>query len=102
LIIAGMMWQFVVSPAIIYRGLGTLRWSAIRKRTWLQTPRDPKTDRPNPRLYWWVLPPSLFLALANYVLAGYRDAPMAWPLPALKMPYYADTSQLATPELQGQ
>ena len=33
LMIAGMAWQFVVSLAIMYRELGTLRWSAIRQRT---------------------------------------------------------------------
>ena len=46
MMIAGMAWQFVVSLVIVYRELGTLRWSAIRQRTWLQTPRDPGTDRP--------------------------------------------------------
>src|SRR5512143_2723596 len=53
LMIAGMGWQFIVALVIIYRELGTLRWSAIRQRTCLQTPRDPKTDQPNPKLYWW-------------------------------------------------
>src|SRR5512140_1095722 len=43
LIIAGMAWQFVVSLVIVGRELGTLRWSAIRQRTWLQAPRDPAT-----------------------------------------------------------
>src|SRR5512141_2595132 len=52
LIIVGMVWQFVVLLAIMYRELGTLRWSAIRQRTWLQTPRDPKIEQPNRRLYW--------------------------------------------------
>src|SRR5512140_2414403 len=47
LIIAGMAWQFIVSLVIIYRELGTLRWSAIRQRTWLQTPRDPGTEHAN-------------------------------------------------------
>jgi hypothetical protein len=102
LIIGGMVWQFIVSLVIIYRELGTLRWSAIRKRTWLQTPRDPKTDQPNPRQFWWVLPPLLFSALVNFVLTGYLDAPMAWLFPALKMPSYADMSLLATPEFHGQ
>jgi membrane protease YdiL (CAAX protease family) len=101
LIIAGMVWQFIVSLVIIYRELGTLRWSAIRQRTWLQTPRDPRTDQPNPRLFWWVLPPLLFLALTNYILADYLDVSMSWLFPALKMPSYADMSQLATPEFQG-
>src|SRR5512140_1813187 len=47
LIIAGMAWEFVVALVLLYRELGTLRWSAIRQRTWLQTPRDPQTEQPN-------------------------------------------------------
>ncbi len=60
LTITGMAWQFVVSLVILYREVGTLRWSAIRQRTWLQTPRDPGTDRPNSRLFWWILPAGIF------------------------------------------
>jgi len=102
LIIAGMGWEFVVALVILYRELGTLRWSAIRQRTWLQTPRDPKTDQPNPRLYWWLLPPLLIDFLFGIVLAGYLDAPMAWLFPALKEPDYAAMSQLASPQFAGQ
>jgi hypothetical protein len=102
LIIAGMVWQFVVSLVIIYRELGTLRWSAIRQRTWLQTPRDPRTDQPNLRLFWWVLPPLIFNALFGIVLAGYLDAPMVWLFPALQQPQFTEMSQLAVPEFQGQ
>ena len=99
LVIVGMVWQFVVSLVIMYRELGTLRWSAIRQRTWLQTPRDPRTGKPSSRLYWWVLPPLFFLALVVFVLAGYLDAPMAWLFPAL---HPVEMSQLATAEFQGQ
>ncbi len=63
LMIAGMAWQFVVSLVILHRELGTLRWSAIRQRTWLQTPRDPGTGQPNPRLFWWLAPAGFFAAL---------------------------------------
>lgn len=102
LTIVGMVWQFVVSLAIIYRELGTLRWSAIRQRTWLQTPRDPRTDQPNRKLYWWLLLPLLFSALVNMGLAGYLEAFMAWLFPALQPALYMDQTQLATPELRGQ
>ena len=88
LMIAGMGWQFVVSLVIIYRELGTLRWSAIRQRTWLQTPRDPRTDQPNPRLFWWLLPAMFFSALVSFGLAGFLDAPMAWLFPALQPAQY--------------
>ena len=102
LMIAGMAWQFVVSLVIIYRELGTLRWSAIRQRTWLQTPRDPGTDRPNRRLYWWLLPALCFSGLVNIGLAGYLDAPMAWLFPALQPPQYQEMDQLASPAFLGQ
>ena len=99
-IIAGMAWQFVVSLAIMYHELGTLRWSAIRQRTWLQTPLDPKTGQPSRKLYWWLILPLLYNAITGLVLAGYLDAPMRWLFPGLKPPY--EMSQLMTPELQGQ
>ncbi len=102
LLIVGMGWQFAVSLVIIYRELGSLRWSAIRKRTWLQTPRDPRTDQPNARLFWWVLPALFFSGLASIVLAGYLNAPMAWLFPALQPAPFMDMSKLATPALQGQ
>lgn len=102
LIIAGMVWQFVVAVVILFRELGTLRWSAVRARLWLQTPRDPVTDQPNPQLYWWLLPPLLFDALVILVLAKYLDAPMAWLFPALQPAPYMNMEQLATPEFHGQ
>jgi uncharacterized protein len=102
LMIAGMAWQFVVALVILYRELGTLRWSAVRQRTWLHTPRDPKTGQPNRKLFWWVLPPLLFNALVIFVLANYLDAPMAWLLPALKAPAYASMEQLTGPQFVGQ
>lgn len=102
LMIAGMMWQFVVSLVIVYRELGTLRWSAIRQRTWLQTSRDPRTDQRNPRLFWWLLPVLFFSALVNIGLAGYLDAPMTRLFPALEPPPFTNIEQLASPEFKGQ
>jgi membrane protease YdiL (CAAX protease family) len=102
LMIAGMAWQFIVSLVIIYRELGTLRWSAIRQRTWLQTPRDPRTDQPNPRLFWWLLPAILFAGLVGFGLAGYLEAPIAWLFPALRPAMYMDMAPMASPEFQGQ
>jgi uncharacterized protein len=102
LMIAGMTWQFVVSLVIIYRELGTLRWSAIRRRTWLQIPRDPKTDQPNPRLFWWLLPCLIFSGVVGLGIGNYLNAPLTWLFPALKPALYMDTSQLVAPEFQGQ
>ena len=102
LMIAGMAWQFVVSLVILYRELGTLRWSAICQRTWLQTPRDPRTDQPKPRLFWWLLPAGIFSALVAFGLSGYLEAPIAWLFPALRPAMFMDMSAMASPEFQGQ
>ena len=54
LMIAGLMWQVVLSLAILYRETGTLNLAAIRSRTWRQRPRDPQTGQPNGRLWLWL------------------------------------------------
>lgn len=102
LMIAGMAWQFIVGLVILYRELGTLRWSAIRERTWLQAPREPGTDRPNRRLYWWLVPALLFTGFVNLGIRQFLDAPLTWLFPALRAPAYLDMSALAQPEFVGQ
>jgi hypothetical protein len=102
LMIAGMGWQFVVSLVILYRELGTLRWSAIRRRTWLQSPQEPRTGEPNPKLYWWLLPALLFSGVVSLGLAGYLDAPMVRLFPALQPAEFMDISQLLDPQFRGQ
>lgn len=102
LMILGMVWQFIVSLWIVYRELGTLRWSAIRQRTWLQTPRRPDTGVPDHRLFWWLLPCLLFSALVNLGLGNTLDTAMAGLFPSLQPASFMDTSQMATPEFQGQ
>src|SRR5512143_1772208 len=96
LMIAGMAWQFVVALVIVYRELGTLRWSAVRQRTWLQTPRDPKTDRPNRKLYWWLLLPMAYNAVVGWVLGSRLDEIVHLLLPGMQAPAYTQMSGLAT------
>jgi len=99
--IAGMGWEFILSMLIVHRELGTWRWSAIRKRTWLEVPRDPATDQPNPKLFWWVVP-ALAFAVLVVVLAPYLNAPMARLFPELQPPAFTDMSRLASPQFKGQ
>ena len=64
LLTIGLIWQFVLCMVIIFREEGDLRWSTIRGRCWLNTPRDPKTGQPRARLWWWLVPLIvLFVAL---------------------------------------
>jgi len=102
LIIVGMFWQFVVALVILRRELGTLRWKVLRKRLWLNLPRDPRTGRARARLFWWVVPCLMFSFTVGIVLASYMDAPVTALFPALQMPEHADTSRLADPQFIGQ
>jgi membrane protease YdiL (CAAX protease family) len=63
LLTLGLIWQFVLCMAIIFREEGNLRWSTIRRRCWLNAPRDPKTLQPRRRL-WLMVVPFIFLAAA--------------------------------------
>jgi membrane protease YdiL (CAAX protease family) len=102
LIIAGMSWQFVVALFILRRELGNLRWDVLRKRLWLNLPRDPHTGRARARLFWWVVPCLMFTFTIGIVLARYLDAPVTALFPALQMPARADQSRLADPQFIGQ
>jgi membrane protease YdiL (CAAX protease family) len=103
LTILGMAWQFVVSMIVLYRELGTLRWSVIGKRMWYQTPRDPKTSEPKARLFWWSVPLILLsVGLGDMVLRGPLTTAVLRFLPALTPPSFTDTSGLASPEFVGQ
>jgi hypothetical protein len=50
LLTLGLMWQFVLSMAIVYREEGNLLWATVRQRCWLNTPRDPQTGEPRKKL----------------------------------------------------
>jgi membrane protease YdiL (CAAX protease family) len=102
LMIIGMAWQFVFSLIILRRELGHLSWDAIKKRTSLNLPRDPRTGKKSAKLFWWVLPALLFSALTGLFLSGYLDAPISWLFPTLEAPAYTNVSELANPQFQGQ
>ena len=103
LTILAMAWQFVVTMIVLYRELGTLRWSVIRVRMWYQKPRDPKTGEPNAKLLWWSVPLILLsVGLGTMVLNGPIIAAVLKLLPVLTPPSYSDSSTLISPEFVGQ
>jgi membrane protease YdiL (CAAX protease family) len=101
LMVVGMMWQFVVSLAVLRHELGGLHWPTLKKRIWLNLPRDPKTGKPRKVLFLWAVPAFLANGLGGY-LATRLD--MAWTnwLPGLDEPPYANAHVLADPQFQGQ
>jgi membrane protease YdiL (CAAX protease family) len=58
----GLVWQFVLVGALVWREQQTLRWSTIRVALWLRSPRSPRSGRVGGRV-WLILIP-LILALA--------------------------------------
>lgn len=69
----GLIWQFVLAMIIVYREEGDLRWPTIRRRLWLNTPRDPETGRPRARLWWWLVPLVVLTALWELALHAPLD-----------------------------
>ena len=70
LMIAGMIWQFVVSMIVLGREGSLQSWTTFRKRIWLQAPRDPKTGAGSWRLLWWLIPAFLFYAAVELSPVG--------------------------------
>jgi uncharacterized protein len=100
-IVVGMMWQFVVSLAVLRHELGGLHWTAVKERIWLNAPRDPRTGRPRRRLFVWAVPAIAANVLGGYLAAGLDTAWINW-LPALRQPSYTHIEGLADPQFQGQ
>jgi uncharacterized protein len=101
LMVVGMMWQFVVSLAVLRHELGGLHWPALKKRIWLNLPRDPKTGKPRKLLFLWVVPAILANGLGGYLATRLDVAWSNW-LPGLDEPPYANAQVLADPQFQGQ
>jgi hypothetical protein len=49
--VVGMMWQFVVSLAVLRHELGGLHWLTLKKRIWVNLPRSPRTGKPRKGLF---------------------------------------------------
>jgi membrane protease YdiL (CAAX protease family) len=63
----GLIWQFVLAMLIVRRDEGDLRWSTIRRRCWLGSPRDPHTGVARRKLWWWLVPLILGVGLLQLV-----------------------------------
>src|SRR5215211_2331081 len=68
LITLGLVWLFVLSMIIVRREEGDLRWATVKRRLRLNTPRQPATGEPRARLWLWVVPFLVAVALVDIVL----------------------------------
>jgi len=100
LMIAGLMWQVVLSLAILYRETGTLNLGTIRHRTWRQQPRDPKTGQPRGRLWLWLIPVILLAAVFEFTASPALTSLWTFIFPFFaEPPGYSMESLMDTPEL---
>jgi CAAX protease family protein len=68
LITLGLVWLVVLSMVIVRREEGDLRWATLKRRLRLNTPRDPTSGRPRARLWLWLVPFLVAVAVVELVL----------------------------------
>jgi membrane protease YdiL (CAAX protease family) len=73
LLLIGLIWLFVLSLIIVRQEEGDLRWATVKRRLWLNTPRDPKTGEPRRRLWLWVIPFLIATVVWELSLTSYVD-----------------------------
>jgi uncharacterized protein len=76
LLTLGLVWLFGLSMIIVRREEGDLRWATVKRRLRLGTPREPRSGEPRARLWLWVVPFLVAVAVVELVL----DSPLqsAW------------------------
>ena len=102
LLTVGLIWLFVLSMILVFREEGDLRWATIRRRLWLNTPRDPKTGQPRSKLWLWLIP---FIILGTAY--GVFLTPVLDQLWVSIFPFFAEPpgyggTFLESPEIQAQ
>jgi uncharacterized protein len=85
LLTLGLVWLFVLSMIVVRREEGDLRWVTVKRRLRLNTPREPATCQPRARLWLWVIPFLVAVAVLELVL----NTPLenAW---VLVFPFFAE------------
>jgi membrane protease YdiL (CAAX protease family) len=103
LLTLGLIWQFILSMIVVYREEGDLRWATVRRRLWLNTPRDPETGHPRARLWLWVVPLLVLVALLDVAIAPTLEGLWVSLFPFLAEPPAFDFgTAIGLPEVQAQ
>jgi uncharacterized protein len=63
----GLVWQFVLVAALVWREQRTFRWSTVREALWLRSPRSLSTGRTGGRI-WLVLIPLIVATLIESLI----------------------------------
>jgi membrane protease YdiL (CAAX protease family) len=68
LLTLGLVWLFVLSMIIVRREEGDLRWTTVKRGLRLNAPREPATGETRLRLWLWVVPFLVVVAVVELVL----------------------------------
>ena len=99
----GLIWQFGVVLYFLHRETGTLKWSIIKDRLWLGVPRSPQTGAHSRRLWWYLIPLIVIVAIYQMKLGGYVGRAWTNIFPALaEPPGWSLGALLETPEGRAQ
>jgi membrane protease YdiL (CAAX protease family) len=99
----GLIWQFILALILVYREEGDVRWTTLRRRLRLNTPRDPHTGEPRRKLWLWAIPLVLLAALWELFLNPQLTSLWTTLFPFLAEPSgFAPDTALGTPAGQAQ
>ena len=73
LLTIGLIWLFVLSLIIVRQEEGDLRWATVKRRLWLNAPRDPKTGETRRQLWLWVIPFLIATVVWELAVTSYVD-----------------------------
>jgi membrane protease YdiL (CAAX protease family) len=65
----GLIWQFVLVVALVWREQRSLRWSTVRDALWLRSPRSPGSGRVGGRMWLVLIPLIVLFAVGSMVPA---------------------------------
>ncbi len=101
--IAGMIWQFILSAWLLYRELDTFTWAAICERIWLKKPSHPQTGKTRYAYFWWLIPAFAFYAVIEMTpVVDIIGRLILIPLPMLERLPDLDLADLMSEEFVGQ
>jgi membrane protease YdiL (CAAX protease family) len=64
----GVIWQFVLVVALVWREQRNLRWSTVREALWLSSPRSPRSGRIGGKLWLIVIPLTVAFAASPLLI----------------------------------
>jgi membrane protease YdiL (CAAX protease family) len=67
----GLIWQFGLVLYLVRKETGNLSWAVLKGRLWLGGPRSPQTGEHSRRLWWWLVPLVVVVAIYQMKLGGY-------------------------------